>query len=66
MLDVAFNLFGDECVDTTTVVCPCFVADCVGVGCGGCLIGVFWVLDTMSLISSSDESSSVPTLVLFR
>ena len=66
MLDVCLGLFGDACVDTTTVVeVVGIAADCIALGCGGCLIGVFCALDTMSLISSSDESSSVPTLLLF-
>ena len=64
MLGVCLGLFGDAFVETTTVV-EGIVADCIGLGCGGCRIGVFCALDTMSLISSSDESSSVPTLLLF-
>ena len=64
VLGVCLSLFGDACVETTAVVAG-VTADCIGLGYGGCRIGVFCALDTVSLISSSDESSSVPTLLLF-
>ena len=58
VLGVCLSLFGHACVETTAVGAG-VTADCIGLGCGGCLTGVFCALNTMSLISSSDESSSV-------